>query len=1123
MTLSKNFAVKVCGLLLAIAGLACWQIAKTPTKVHAQFGDQASHSLATSLPVASSAVSAAPAGTQTFCSGSGITFNNNLPPALPPYTSTPYPSTVNVSGMTGTVTKVIVELQNLSHTFPDDIDLLLVGPTGAKTILMSDVGGGTDAINLNITLDDTAATLLPDLGPLVSGVFKPTNPSALIADVFPSPAPAGPYGSTLSVFDVSSPNGTWSLYAVDDTLGDVGTLGNWCLTITTEDTAPCTLTCPPNVTQANDANQCGAASVTYPAPTTTGVCGTVECSPPSGSFFFVGTTTVTCTSATGSQCSFTVTVNNVDCPNGDPDTLSCNPTSISLPNGGGTSPYPSSIGVSGLTGTISKVTVTLNNINHTFPDDIDVLLVGPTGANAIIMSDAGGGTDANNVTLTFDDAAASSLSDTAALVSGTFKPTSHAPADTFPPPASTPSGGSALSVFNGTNPNGVWNLYVVDDTTGDFGSISGGWCLTITRVNICTITCPANVTVSNDPNQCGAVVNYPAAATTGDCGTVTCLPASGSFFPVGTTSVTCTTTSGPSCSFTVTVNDTQAPTVTCPTVQPVPAAQGQCSAPVTYTATATDNCPGVSTVTCTPASGAEFPVGTTTVNCSATDAAGNPGSCMFTVTVVDEQDPIVTCPANISLAAPSGQCATNANYTATATDNCPGVGAVTCAPSSGSSFPVGTTTVTCTATDAAGNEGSCSFTVTVTDNQNPVVTCPADKNLTAGANCTASTTYTATATDNCPGVGAPTCSPPSGSSFPLGTTTVTCTATDASGNQASCSFTVTVIDTTPPVITCPANISMDDNALGACGALINPGTPTATDNCGIASVVGTRSDSAALNALYPLGTTIITWKATDTSGNFTTCQQIIIVTNPSPVVTITGPPSGSIFAVNGSVPFTATFTDNLGDTHTAQWMFDAITASAPVVEPTSSTPGSANLSFTFTNSGVYLVSLKIVDECGNITIANTVNGEPAMVVIFDPDGEFVTGGGWITSPVGAYPANPTFTGKAHFGFNAKYHNGESTPRGETQFKITGLNFHSTSYEWLVIVGQRFQFKGSGKVNNSGNYGFLLTGIDGSPDKFRMKIWDKNNGNAIVYDNQMGDPDSANPTTVLGGGNLVIHH
>ena len=105
---------------------------------------------------------------------------------------------------------------------------------------------------------------------------------------------------------------------------------------------------------------------------------------------------------------------------------------------------------------------------------------------------------------------------------------------------------------------------------------------------------------------------------------------------------------------------------------------------------------------------------------------------------------------------------------------------------------------------------------------------------------------------------------------------------------------------------------------------------------------------------------------------------------------------------------------------------------------------------------------------------------------------------------------------------------QTTPRGETEFRFTNFNFHSTSYDWLVITGAKFQFQGSGTVNGSGNYGFLMTGIDGAisgggTDKFRIKIWDKNNGNAVVYDNQMGAPDSANPTTVLGGGNLVIHH
>ena len=150
----------------------------------------------------------------------------------------------------------------------------------------------------------------------------------------------------------------------------------------------------------------------------------------------------------------------------------------------------------------------------------------------------------------------------------------------------------------------------------------------------CQITCPANITQGNDPNQCGAVVNYPAPMTTGTCGTVACTPASGSFFPKGTTTVTCTTTAGPSCAFTVTINDTQAPQIgACPAniVVRTDTLDAACKTVTFATPTATDNCPGV-TVACSPPSGTCFAVGTTTVTCTATDASNNTASCSFTVT-----------------------------------------------------------------------------------------------------------------------------------------------------------------------------------------------------------------------------------------------------------------------------------------------------------------------------------------------------------------------------------------------------------------------------------------------------------------------------------------------------------
>lgn len=169
------------------------------------------------------------------------TFNNATSIAVPSIGTTsgvasPYSSNITVSGVIGTVTKVTVSLRNLTHTFPDDIDILLVGPTGAKMILMSDTGGSLDVNNVTLTFDDAAAGSLPDSTQIATGTFKPTNIGA--GDTFAAPAPAGPYAATLSTFNNLNPNGTWSLYIVDDTSGDVGTMAlGWSLTIQTMPTA----------------------------------------------------------------------------------------------------------------------------------------------------------------------------------------------------------------------------------------------------------------------------------------------------------------------------------------------------------------------------------------------------------------------------------------------------------------------------------------------------------------------------------------------------------------------------------------------------------------------------------------------------------------------------------------------------------------------------------------------------------------------------------------------------------------------------------------------------------------------------------------------------------------------
>jgi hypothetical protein len=163
-----------------------------------------------------------------------------------------------------------------------------------------------------------------------------------------------------------------------------------------------------------------------------------------------------------------------------------------------------------------------------------------------------------------------------------------------------------------------------------------------------------------------------------------------------------------------------------------------------------------------------------------------------------------------------------------------------------------------------------------------------------------------------------------------------------------------------------------------------------------------------------------------------------------------------------------------------------------------------------------------------------MSSDTTFLAVYDPNGGFVTGGGWITSPTGActysVSCNLTTTGRANFGFVSKYTNGAKPPTGETEFNFQSgnFNFHSTSYEWLVVAGARAQYKGSGTINGSGDYGFMLTAIDGQvnggggTDKLRLKIWNKTTG-AIVYDNQRSTPsDDADPTTVIGSGNIVIH-
>ena len=322
---------------------------------------------------------------------------------------------------------------------------------------------------------------------------------------------------------------------------------------------------------------------------------------------------------------------------------------------------------------------------------------------------------------------------------------------------------------------------------------------------------------------------------------------------------------------TVTVTDNDAPLVTAPgniTAE----ATGPAGRVVTFSTSSVDNI-GVIFSSVSPASGSVFPIGTTTVTAFAFDGAGNTGTASFTVTIVDTTPPLVTAPANITTEAtsPAGAAVT---FTPSASDIV-GVTSLVSTPASGSTFPLGVTTVNVTATDAALNSNGASFTVTVSDTTAPAITTPANITMEATGPTGAVVTFTPTASDAV-GVATLVSAPASGSTFPIGTTTVNVTATDAAANSSSASFTVTVQDTTPPVVTAPANILL--GGATAAGSVVTFSLTPATD---IVDGTVTPTASPASGSLFPVGVTTVVVSATDAHSNTGSASFTVTVLDPA--------------------------------------------------------------------------------------------------------------------------------------------------------------------------------------------------------------------------------------------------
>jgi|GEM_PF-4341943 len=403
-------------------------------------------------------------------------------------------------------------------------------------------------------------------------------------------------------------------------------------------------------------------------------------------------------------------------------------------------------------------------------------------------------------------------------------------------------------------------------------------------------SCPTGpINLYTEDNTCNAIANWSApVAIGGSCTSFEYIPVTtnvvpGTLLPIGDTLVTYTTHGAglnTTCSFIVNVFDTIRPSIyVCPSNITVPVSTG-CEGVATWIEPSVfDNCSGLS-IASNFQSGHSFPLGTTAVNYTITDPSSNSNTCSFTVTVVDGIAPqIVNCPSDIVINSTANLCGGVATWVApTATDNCSAATLVS-NYNSGDLLPIGTTTINYTAMDAANNSTSCSFNVTVLDIHAPsLLNCPSDITINSLHNiCARNVMWNAPiASDPCNN-STISSSHQSGDLFEVGTTTVTYYVVDQSGNIDSCSFNVTVTDISAPQVTaCPPNQVLE-LSFNECLVPATWTTPIAIDNCSDVSLMSTHISGDQ----FPIGTTIITYTATDTQGLQDVCSFTINVIDPN--------------------------------------------------------------------------------------------------------------------------------------------------------------------------------------------------------------------------------------------------
>jgi hypothetical protein len=658
---------------------------------------------------------------------------------------------------------------------------------------------------------------------------------------------------------------------VTDNNGNVSTC---TATVTVEDMFAPIVTCPSNVVVSADPSVCTASFVAFGMATATDNCpGSVIISNNAPAVFPLGVTNVIWSAIDGfgnvGTCVQTVTV--IDSEN--PIITCAAPASVSAD--AGSCVATGVVLVAPTTTDNCAVSTVTNDAPLAFPLGTTIVTWTATDfeGNSTICTQAVTVTDDENPLIT--------------CPTDVTVPANLATCTAVGVVLGTPTTSDNCSIASVTN-NGpvVYNLgttivnWTITDGSGNTATCAQN--VTVIDTQNPTIVCPSNMTVNTDAGICDATsVALGASVTADNCSIASVSNNAPVAFPLGNTIVTWTVVDGSSntatCTQTITVIDTELPTITCPSNVTFNAEPGICTAwgPI-GSPVVDDNC---SVDYIINGSIAPFALGNTNVTWTVADMSGNIATCIQIITVIDNQLPTIACPVAVTVPADAGTCVATsvALGTPLTADNCSVASVANNAPAT---FPLGNTTVTWTVVDGSGNNATCTQTVTVNDTEFPTIVCPSDVTVPANfGSCIASAVALGTPTfaDNCTVASVVNDAP---ASFNLGTTIVTWTVTDNAGNATTCTQNVTVVDNQVPTIACPAAVSVPAD-LGLCTASgVALGTPATADNCSIASTTNNAP------AIFPLGTTIVTWTIVDGSGNSATCAQLVTVTdNQLPTIT----------------------------------------------------------------------------------------------------------------------------------------------------------------------------------------------------------------------------------------------